>query len=67
MIDKPNEANGASMVRLTIDGELVEVPAGTTIMKAARSANLSVPRKCTGWPSIEAKKCRSAGISPKSL
>ena len=46
MIDKPNDAAGTTMVQLTIDGERVTVPAGTTIMKAARSANLSVPSLC---------------------
>ncbi len=46
MIDKPTDGGTVTMVQLTIDGERVEVPAGTSIMKAARSAQLAVPSLC---------------------
>ena len=35
-----------SMVRLTIDGSEVEVPAGTTILKAAEEAGINIPTLC---------------------
>ena len=35
-----------SKVSLTIDGKSVEVPPGTTILEAAKSANLRIPTLC---------------------
>ena len=35
-----------STVNLTIDGKKVEVPPGTTILEAAKSANLRIPTLC---------------------
>jgi formate dehydrogenase major subunit len=40
------KANGAGCVRLTIDGERVEVPAGTSIMRAAALAGGKIPSLC---------------------
>lgn len=34
------------MVKLTIDGHAVEVPAGTTILEAARAAGIEIPTLC---------------------
>ena len=34
------------MVSLTIDGIKVQVPAGTTVLEAARSANIQIPTLC---------------------
>ena len=31
------------MVRITIDGQLAQVPAGTTIMEAAKAVNVKNP------------------------
>ena len=35
-----------TMVNLTIDGKKVQVPAGATILEAARSANIRIPTLC---------------------
>ena len=35
-----------AMVSLTIDGIKVQVPAGTTVLEAARSANIQIPTLC---------------------
>ena len=45
----PAAANGAtapSLVDLTIDGQAVSVPAGTSIMRAAREHGLDIPKLC---------------------
>ena len=34
------------MVRITIDGQLAQVPAGTTIMEAAKAVNVKIPHLC---------------------
>jgi len=34
------------MVTLTIDGQRIQVPEGTTILEAARSANIGIPHLC---------------------
>ncbi len=34
------------MIKLTIDGEPLEVPAGTTVMKAAEKLGINIPRLC---------------------
>ncbi|NMD38461.1 MAG: 4Fe-4S binding protein [Christensenellaceae bacterium] len=36
----------AELIKLTIDGIEVEVPAGTTVLEAADKANISIPRLC---------------------
>lgn len=46
MIDKGEDARVPVRVRLTIDGTAIEVAAGTSIMHAARGANLAVPSLC---------------------
>ena len=35
-----------SLVKLTIDGNMVEVPAGTTIYKAAKQLDIDIPILC---------------------
>lgn len=35
------------MIPLTIDGVHVEVPAGTTVLEAARIAKVNIPRSAT--------------------
>ena len=39
-------ANGAELVDVTIDGQIVHVPAGTSIMRAARENDLDIPKLC---------------------
>lgn len=34
------------IIKLTIDGEMVEVPKGTTILEAAKKANIDIPTLC---------------------
>jgi iron-only hydrogenase group A len=43
----PPVKNGEAMVSLTIDGLPVQVPAGTTILAAARQAGIHIPTLCT--------------------
>ena len=35
-----------NMITLTIDGVQVSVPAGTTVLEAARKANIKIPTLC---------------------
>ncbi len=42
----PAVRNGAASVQLTIDGQPIGVPAGTSIMRAAREAGLDIPKLC---------------------
>ena len=35
-----------NMINLTIDGVQVSVPAGTTVLEAARKANIKIPTLC---------------------
>ncbi len=58
MIDSPDEVTrrrrdmgtpavaAASTVRLTIDGRPVDVPAGTSVMRAAREAGINIAKLC---------------------
>jgi predicted molibdopterin-dependent oxidoreductase YjgC len=46
-------------VNLTIDGQPVEVPAGTTILEAARKADIYIPSLCS-HPDLPPAKDRSA-------
>ena len=34
------------MVKLTIDGQTVEVPEGTTVLEAAEKINIRIPQAC---------------------
>ncbi|HEY1448208.1 MAG TPA: formate dehydrogenase subunit alpha [Caulobacteraceae bacterium] len=43
---KAPPANGAAVVSLTIDGQQLSVPAGTSIMRAAALAGTQIPKLC---------------------
>ena len=46
------------MVRITIDGQLAQVPAGTTIMEAAKAVNVKIPHLCYLKGINEISACR---------
>ena len=46
------------MIPLTIDGVKVEVPAGTTVLEAARIANVNIPTLCYLKDINETGNCR---------
>ncbi len=46
------------MIQLTIDGVKVEVPAGTTVLEAARNANVKIPTLCYLRDVNETGNCR---------
>ena len=46
------------MVRLTIDGQNVQVPRGTTIMEAAKTVNIEIPHLCYLKDINEIAACR---------
>ena len=46
------------MIPLTIDGVKVEVPAGTTVLEAARKANVNIPTLCYLKDINETGNCR---------
>jgi NADP-reducing hydrogenase subunit HndD len=46
------------MIQLTIDGVKVEVPAGTTVLEAARAANVIIPTLCYLKDINETGNCR---------
>ena len=46
MIDRMPDTATKARVRLTIDGQPVEVPAGTSIMHAARSVDIHIAKLC---------------------
>ena len=46
------------MVTLTIDKKVISVPEGTTILEAARSANISIPTLCYLKDVNEIAACR---------
>ena len=48
----------ANMIPLTIDGVKVEVPAGTTVLEAARIANVNIPTLCYLKDINETGNCR---------
>ena len=48
------------MVRITIDGQLAQVPAGTTIMEAAKAVNVKIPHLCYLKGINEISACVSA-------
>jgi NADP-reducing hydrogenase subunit HndD len=53
------------MVKLTIDGVKVEVPKGTTVLEAARSANIQIPTLCYLKGINEIGACRMCLIEIK--
>lgn len=53
------------MVKLTIDGVQVEVPKGTTVLEAARSANIQIPTLCYLKGINEIGACRMCLIEVK--
>ncbi|NLU36201.1 MAG: 2Fe-2S iron-sulfur cluster binding domain-containing protein [Clostridiales bacterium] len=53
------------MVKLTIDGIQVEVPKGTTVLKAARSANIQIPTLCYLKGINEIGACRMCLVEVK--
>ena len=55
------------MMKTTVSAIISEMREPWMARDSTSRPNLSVPRKCTGWPSVEPKKCRFAGIRPKSL
>ena len=46
------------MVKLTIDGQSVQVPKGTTIMEAAKTVNIQIPSLCYLKEINEIAACR---------
>ena len=46
------------MVTLTIDNKVISVPEGTTILEAARSANITIPTLCYLKDINEIAACR---------
>ncbi|HUM09129.1 MAG TPA: 2Fe-2S iron-sulfur cluster-binding protein, partial [Acidocella sp.] len=46
------------MVKLTIDGTEVEVPAGSTVIQAAEAAGIEIPRFCYHERLSVAGNCR---------
>ena len=46
------------MVTLTIDKKVISVPEGTTILEAAKSANISIPTLCYLKDVNEIAACR---------
>lgn len=53
------------MVTLTIDGVRLEVPKGTTILEAARSANIKIPTLCYLKGVNEIGACRMCLVEVK--
>ena len=53
------------MVRLTIDGVQVKVPKGTTVLEAARSANIQIPTLCYLKGINEIGACRMCLVEVK--
>ena len=46
------------MINVTIDGVQVEVPAGSTVLEAARKANVNIPTLCYLKDINETANCR---------
>lgn len=53
------------MVKLTIDGIQIEVPKGTTVLEAARSANIQIPTLCYLKGINEIGACRMCLVEVK--
>ena len=41
-----NDESDGTLIKLTIDGQEVQVPAGTTVLKAAEAVGIHIPRLC---------------------
>ena len=54
----PRPKAAAGTVRLTIDGQSVEVPAGTSILRAALSAGIGIPKLCATDSLVAFGSCR---------
>jgi formate dehydrogenase major subunit len=52
------EVRSSELVNLTIDGETVRVPAGTSIMRAASLAGISIPKLCAADSLKQFGSCR---------
>ena len=48
----------AEMVAITIDGRAIKAPSGTTILEAARDANISIPNLCSNEELAPYGACR---------
>lgn len=46
------------MINLTIDGKQVEVPEGTTVLRAAEKAGIKVPKLCDHTQLVPTGGCR---------
>jgi formate dehydrogenase major subunit len=57
-IDYGTPAKSGANVRLTIDGKSIDVPEGTSIMRAAQIAGTAIPKLCA-TDSMEAFGSRS--------
>jgi len=51
-------AAGPPLVKLTIDGTLVEVPAGTSVFDAARTVGIEIPTLCHAQHQTPVGVCR---------
>ncbi len=47
-----------NLINLTIDGKAIQVPQGTTILEAARKANIDIPTLCFLKEINEVGDCR---------
>ena len=55
------------MIPLTIDGVHVEVPAGTTVLEAARIAKVNIPCLLyTSWSFLRERPARAAAWAARS-
>ena len=55
------------MVRITIDGQLAQVPAGTTIMEAAKAVNVKIPHLCYLKGINEISACRICCVEVEGM
>jgi formate dehydrogenase major subunit len=57
-----NESTSTEMVRLSIDGQAISVPAGTSVLRAAALADINIPKLCAS-DNIEAfGSCRLCAV-----
>ena len=54
-----------SMVNITIDGKPVQVPAGTTVLEAAKQAGIDIPTLCYLKDINEIGACRMCLVEIK--
>ena len=62
---KEKGVNKMEMVKLTIDGVRVEVPQGTSVLEAARSAHIQIPTLCFLKGINEIGACRMCLVEVK--